>query len=382
MQDKDIFKQKIKVQKDQLEEQEAVIANFTVIQEQIVNQNKDDRDKVKITKDSLKDALQKSKENAKRQKWKKKLDGSGSKGQEVSKYLQQKLENTEFRMEVFTETMKNTKFVLDRKNCAVQVLYMDIGKNTAKIMMTAVPLMSLVTAENYRGEDFSEFNEFFEPVFDPLNISIFNNSQRNKKSEGGYQRSASFTSNNLGGINQGLAGGVFNFNENPMNRSMHSNGGLGVADKGLPEVENLDRSYISNAGDISLMVLDNLAALETSFEGKKSRSGSFIKEKGPKIDTDFHDGMGQMIDSGQTPMFSRVIDFGMAENEIRPSQRQFNENSFEKALDFGSQQDQSFPDFLDKNTQTSFENEEVVINHRDLNLNAQAKVSCMGCQIQ
>ena len=103
----------------------------------------------------------------------------------------------------------------------------------------------------------------------------------------------------MGGINQGLAGGVFNFNENPMNRSMHSNGeriekfgGLGVADKGLPEVENLDRSYISNAGDISLMVLDNLAALETSFEGKKSRSGSFIKEKGPKIDTDFHDGMG------------------------------------------------------------------------------------------
>ena len=94
----------------------------------------------------------------------------------MSKYLQQKLENTEFRMEVFTETMKNTKFVLDRKNCAVQVLYMDIGKNTAKIMMTAVPLMSLVTAENYRGEDFSEFNEFFEPVFDPLNISIFNNS--------------------------------------------------------------------------------------------------------------------------------------------------------------------------------------------------------------
>ena len=78
----------------------------------------------------MRDALSKSKKDLERNKWKEELKGTKKENDTVNKYLQQKLDDINFKQKVMEQTLKNAKIVVEPKyksNVQAAIYYHDLS---------------------------------------------------------------------------------------------------------------------------------------------------------------------------------------------------------------------------------------------------------------
>ena len=168
--DKQLFKDRINDLKEEKKKNEEIIENFKAIQEQIINQNKPPEERIEITTDVLIEALQKSKKDLERIKWKQELKGSKKDEKEsVNKYLQSKLDDINFKQKVMEETLKNVKIVVEPRapeNQAV-IYYHDISSNVAKLMLRQIPVVKVGQHDEY-GDSISDMEQWPDKIESPV----------------------------------------------------------------------------------------------------------------------------------------------------------------------------------------------------------------------